>query len=392
MKQIGGFREGFDGSQDYDLALRAIEQIRPEQIRHIPRVLYHWRIHEKSTAMTIDAKPYALVAATKAVKAHLERQKVNAIVTEAPDAPVFQRIIYTVPDPPPSVDIFVHHHGDLVRTERCINTILHATTYTNYSITIIDHGSKDDDTLTSFQQLNGKRRINIIRHNAPGSYAKFSNRAAAASSADYLCLFNNDIEVVTPEWLTEMVGHAIQKGIGAVGAKLLCPRNTILHGGMIMGIGYVAGYAHKHLINGEPGYIGRGCLQQSFSALAGGCIVVKRKTYLKAGGLNKKDLEQRELCEVDFCLKLAAKGLRNVWTPYAVFRLEQSPAQNHAIRLPDPEKEKRKMREIRYMQHTWKEVIQHDPAYNPNLSIASEDFSFACPPRISTEPFQLRKS
>jgi O-antigen biosynthesis protein len=388
MKQIGGFREGFEGSQDYDLALRAIEHIRPEQIRHIPRVLYHWRIHEMSTAMSIDAKPYALAAAAKAVREHLERQQINAIVTEAPDVPIFQRIIYTIPDPPPSVDILVHHHGDIVRTGHCINTILHTTTYTNYSLTIIDHGSKDDDALSSLQQLNGKRRINIIRHNVPGGYSKFSNRAAKASSADYLCLFNSNIEVVAPEWLMEMVGHAMQKGVGAVGAKLLCASNTLLHGGMIMGIGYVAGYAHKHLNNGEPGYIGRGCLQQSFSALAGGCILVNRKTYRKVGGLNKKELEQ-ELCEIDFCLKLAAKGLRNVWTPYAVLRRYQSPSRNRAVRLPNLEKEKQKMREISYMQRTWKEFIQHDPAYNPNLSITSEDFSYACPPRINTEPFQL---
>ncbi len=384
IRRIGGFREGLEGSQDYDLALRVCEQIRPDQIRHIPRVLYHWRIHEKSTAMTIDAKPYALVAAVNAVKAHLERQRVKAIVTEAPDAQVFNRVIYTVPDPPPSVDILVHHRGDLVNTERCIQAILQKTTYSNYSITIIDHASIDDETISFYDGLKGRGRITIIRHKAPGNFSKFNNRAAAASSADYLCLLDNNLEVLTPEWLTEMVGHAIQRGIGAVGAKLLCSENTLLHGGVIMGIGNVAGYAHKNLTNGHPGYIGRGCLQQSFSALAGGCLVVNRKTYLKVGGLNRKELE-REFMQVDFCLKLTARGLRNVWTPYAALRFHPSLAQHDEACAPDQAK---KRREISYMQRTWKNFIEHDPAYSPNLSIMSEDFSFACPPRISQKPFQ----
>jgi O-antigen biosynthesis protein len=388
IRQIGGFREGLEGSQDYDLALRVIEKIEPEQIRHIPRVLYHWRIHEKSTALSIDAKPYALVAAMNAIQAHLDRQKISAIVTEAPDAPVFNRIIYTVPDPPPLVDILVHHIGNLVNTKRCIHTILYKTTYRNYSVTLIDHGSKDSDTLAFFQQLNGKNRIKIIRHKAAGNFSKLNNRAAAASSADYLCLLNNNVEVLSPEWLTEMIGHATQKGIGAVGAKLLCPNNTLLHAGIIMGIGNIAGYPHKHITNGDPGYIGRACLQQSFSALAGGCILVNRKTYLQVGGLNRKNLA-REFSEVDFCLKLAAMGLRNVWTPYAVLRLQESLSQNDETQSVN---HARIQSEIKYMQRTWKDVIRHDPAYSPNLSITSENFSYACPPRISQEPAPMKKS
>ena len=387
IKRIGGFVEGLEGSQDYDLALRVVEQVRPEQIRHIPRVLYHWRIHEKSTAMSIDAKPYALVAAISAVKAHLERQGIDAIVTDAQDAPVFNRVIYAVPSPAPSIEILVHYTDNAVNCKHCIDAILHKTTYSNYSISIIDHGSTKKKSLSFFEQLKGRSCIKVIHHKTGGNSSTLNNQAAAASSADYLCLLNNSIEVLSPDWLTEMVGHALQKGVGAVGAKLLSPNNTLLHGGIIMGIGNVAGYPHKNLNNGDPGYIGRACLQQSFSALAGGCLVVNRQEYLKAGGLNSKYLEQ-ELGEIDFCLKLSAKGLRNIWTPYAEMRLYPSPELNAKTFTLNRGKRRR---EIRYMKRTWKSFIEHDPAYSPNLSITSEDFSYAYPPRISPKPFQRKK-
>lgn len=378
VRQLGGFREGMEGSQDYDLALRTLEHIQPYHIRHIPRVLYHWRIHEKSTAQSIEAKPYALTAATIAIQEHLGRTDVEATVTDAPNALVFNRINYTIPEPQPSVEIIILNLGNPDHTFHCVKTLLNKTTYENYTVTIVNAPSGNNKKNINSKEFAADTRIRIITSFISSNYSKLNNRAIAASSANYICLLQNNLEIITPEWLAEMISHAVQKGSGAIGAKIISQENTLVHGGIIMGIGGIAGYPHKHFPNNTTGYVGRGCLQQSFSALGGGCIVVERKKYLAGGGMNNSHLST-EPAQINLSLKLTELGLRNIWTPYAELLLHQTvdPAASKNLYM-----NKWTDQDIRYMQKTWKKFIQHDPAYNPNLSACREDFSHAWPPRI----------
>jgi len=374
IKEIGGFREGMEGSQDYDLALRTVEQLRPEQIRHVPRVLYHWRIHEKSTAATIDAKPYARIAAMTAVKSHLERKKINATVEEAPDALIFNRIRYNIAAPHPSVEIIIQSGCNAVLLKKCVLSILTKTTYDNYRITIIDTGSQKEAIQSVLKQWQNIPNIQIIHdEKLPCNYAKSNNKTVSASHADYICLMNSDIEIMSPDWLNEMVAYALQPGVGAVGARLWHANHKLHHGGIIIGFDEGSRHAHKDLPKGNPGYFARACLQQSFSAVSGACILVSRNNYHAVDGLNDKELAL-SCIDIDFCLKLQEIGLRTVWTPYAEMVLHESPSKDP---LHKPAKN-----ELLYMQTRWASSIKNDPAYNPNLSLATHDFTYAWPPRI----------
>jgi glycosyltransferase involved in cell wall biosynthesis len=378
VRQIGGFRRGYEGAQDYDLALRAIEQLKTEQIRHIPHVLYHWRIHKQSTSTSLETKPYALSAALTAVSQHLQRTGINATVEASAELPIYNRIRYRIPDPQPSVDIIIptRDRVDLLKT--CILSILSKTSYRNYTITVINNASKEKETIDFLAQLNAHSRIRIIHDNSPFNYSKLNNIAASSSSADYLCLMNNDIEVITPDWLAEMVGHAIQPGVGAVGARLWYPDRTLQHAGVVLGIKTAAGHAHKYLPKEKAGYFGRACLQQSFSAVTGACMLVKKEYYRQVGGLNEEQL-QIAFNDIDLCLKLQNIGLRNIWTPYAELYHHESLSRGEDN---TPEKRDRFRKETSFIRKQWQYKIQMDPAYSPNLTVESEDFSLAWPPRF----------
>jgi glycosyltransferase involved in cell wall biosynthesis len=377
IRELGGFREGLEGSQDYDLALRVIERLHPSQIRHIPRVLYHWRILEKSTAASIEAKPYARNAAMRAVKEHLDRIEVNATVTVAKDAPVYNRVQYVLPNPLPSVEIIIPTKDQADLLKACIDSVLHKTTYQNYSITVIDNDSQKQETFNLFRQWQENPLVRIIHDPSPFNYSRLNNRAVEASSAEYICLLNNDIEVISPEWLTEMISHAAQPEVGAVGARLWYPNQTLQHGGVIIGLGGVAGHSHKHISHKNAGYFGRACLQQSFSAVTGACMVIQRQLYLDVGGLNQDQLTIA-FNDIDFCLKLREKGLRNIWTPYAELYHHESRSRGYEDTRG---KRDRFQKECSYMEKKWQHIIRYDPAYNPNLTLDSDDFAMAWPPR-----------
>ena len=377
IREIGGFREGMEGSQDYDIALRTVEQLRPEQIRHIPRVLYHWRIHDLSTAATIAAKPYARIAAMAAVKSHLERTSINATVEEAPDALIFNRIRYAIPYRQPSVEIIIQSGSNAVLLNKCVLSILTKTTWQNYHLTIVDTSHNDETTQSLLSQWENIRNIVVIRDaGSPCNYAAINNRAATASHADYISLINSTIELISPDWLNEMVGYALQKGVGAVGARLWDINHKLHHGGIIIGLNGGAGYLHKDLPKGDPGYFARGCLQQSFSAVTGACMLLSRANYLAVEGL---DEELALYNDIDLCLKLQEQGLRTVWTPYAEMFHHESDSNDARQSL---EKQEQSKKELLQLQTRWASSIKNDPAYSPNLSLHTPDFSYAWPPRL----------
>jgi glycosyltransferase involved in cell wall biosynthesis len=379
IKAIGGFREGLEGSQDYDLVLRAIERMRPDQIRHIPRVLYHWRIHEESTSSGIEAKPYARDAAWMAVKNHIERCGINATIEEAPEAQIFNRVRYTIPSPQPEIEIIIGRRSRQKKLKTCVYSILAKTLYKNYQITIIDNGASEEETESIMKLCQHDRRLHIISdHQSPFNYSRLCNRAVSASTADLICLMSDDIEIISPDWLDEMAGHAMQSGVGAVGARLWYPNNKLQHGGIILDSHNVARNAHQHLPKGNTGYFARACLQQTFSAVAGSCILLSRKHYCEVGGLNEQELSEAYY-DIDLCLKLREKELRNVWTPYAEMVHHEPVSKEHKSSQSNMNRESK---ELAFIQKRWKDIIVDDPAYSRNLSITSQDFNYAWPPRV----------
>lgn len=387
IEKIGGFRAGFEGAQDYDLALRYIEQIEARQIRHIPHILYHWRTIPGSTARNEaeDAKPYAVIAGQRALEEHFARQGIAATVSDAPEAPGNYRVRYALPEQPPLVSIVIPTRNGLKLTRQCVESVLEKTTYSPYEIVIVDNGSDDPATLAYFRELTERKVAKVLRDDGPFNYPAINNRAVLAAAGEIVVLLNNDIEVITPDWLEEMVGHALRPDVGAVGARLWYPDDTLQHGGVTL-VGGVAGHAHKNLPRGDKGYCRRAVLTQNFSAVTAACLAVRRSVYEEIGGLD--EVLAVAFNDVDFCLRLQAAGYRNVWTPYAEHYHHESASRGYE---DTPEKQARFAREISRMKLIWGKLLLNDPAYNPNLTFSREDFTLSFPPRGPVEPVAASK-
>ena len=390
LQEINGFRVGFEGAQDYDLALRCIEKLKPEQIIHIPRVLYHWRIHSESTAASLATKPYAVINGEKALNEHLQRR---GILGTAQSCQVGYKINYALPEVPPLVSLIIPTRNGLHLLKQCIDSILTKTTYPNYEILIIDNGSDDPEILSYFKVLEKNHHrsanshdllkmmpsIRIIRDDQPFNYSALNNAAVRQANGTVIGLINNDIEVISPDWLNEMVALALQPGIGAVGAKLWYANDTLQHAGVVVGLGGVAGHSHKGFSKQHRGYCSRTSLVSNYSAVTAACLVIQKAIYDTVGGLNEVNLKVA-FNDVDFCLKVKEAGFRNAWTPYAELYHHESATRG----IEDtPEKKARFMQEVHFMQSQWGKKLQVDSAYSPNLSIHHEDFSLAWPPRVT---------
>jgi O-antigen biosynthesis protein len=377
IEEVGGFRIGFEGSQDYDLALRCIEQIAPTAVHHVPRVLYHWRIHPESTATAADAKPYAAVAGERALNEHFQRIGVRAAATWQRNG---YRVRYALPDPAPLVSIIIPTRNGLELIRQCIDSILQRSSYKNFEILIVDNGSDDAAALNYFESLRKDARIRVLRDDRPFNYSALNNEAVAQARGEYIALVNNDIEVISPDWIEEMLGFASQPGVGAVGAKLLYPDGTIQHAGVVMGMGGIAGHVYKHAPRAAYGYFGRACLSSRYAAVTAACLVVSRARYLEVGGLNEPDLAVA-FNDIDFCLKLDEAGYRNVYTPYAELYHHESATRGSDL---DPNKLARFIEEQKYMATRWRPWLSADRFYSPNLSLDRDDSSYAWPPRVES--------
>lgn len=377
LEKIGGFRIGFEGSQDYDLALRVIEQIKPDEIIHIPRVLYHWRASVGSTALTIFEKDYVIEAGRRAVEEHLQRQGKSAVVMPAPGAPHFNRVRFALPERLPLVSIIIPTRDRADLLSMCVDMLLEKTTYPNYEIIILDNGSIEPEALVLLDRLQQRARVTVVRDESPFNFSVLNNRAAQFAKGELLCLMNNDIEVVTPDWLEEMVSFVLQPDVAAVGARLWYPDGRLQHGGVVLGIGGVAGHSHKYLGGAQTGYFCRAILHQEFSAVTAACLLVRADIYRSLHGLDEK--LAIAFNDIDFCMRIKAAGLRIVWTPYAEMIHHESASRGHE---DTEEKQARFMKEVRFMQRRWGDKLQHDPVYNPNLTLTREDFSYAWPPRL----------
>jgi glycosyltransferase involved in cell wall biosynthesis len=380
VNQLGGFRPGFEGAQDYDLALRCIEQLQPAQIVHIPRVLYHWRIHDASTAQAGEAKPYALLAGERALNEHLERRGLDAVAAVQPRG--FYRARFARPDPAPLVSLIIPTRNGEALVRQCIGSILQKTEYLNYEILLVDNGSDDLGALAYFEELDRHPRIRVIRDDSPFNYSALNNRAVSSAQGEFVALVNNDIEVISPGWLGEMMSYAVQPGVGAVGARLLYPNGSLQHGGVVLGLGGVAGHSHKHFPGDHPGYFYRAILTQAMSAVTAACLVVRKSVYQAVGGLEENSLTIA-FNDVDFCIRLLQAGYRNIYASYAELYHHESVTRGHE---DTPAKKARFKSEANYMKANWAQILAADPAYNPNLTQDYEDFSYAWPPRVAAMP------
>jgi GT2 family glycosyltransferase len=384
IRELGGLRVGYEGAQDWDLAMRVTEEIPAARIRHIPHLLYHWRAIEGSTAASDEQKRYARAAQRQTLVSHFER--VGKKVKVLPAADQYWRIKYSLPEPAPKVTLIIPTRNGFALLRRCVESIYIKTTYRNFELIIVDNQSDDPKLLEYLAELESEGKIRTLRYDAPFNYAAINNLAVQNTSGDILGLLNNDLEVIAPDWLDEMVSHAVQPEIGAVGAMLYYPNDTIQHAGVILGIGFpppgVAGHVYKNCRRGYHGQASRALLCQNLSAVTAACLVVRRQVFEEVGGLDEKNLPIA-FNDVDFCLRLAERHYRNVWTPYAEFYHHESASRGYE---DTPEKLERFEIESQYMKQRWQGVLVNDPAYNLNLAIGREPFMLSFPPRV-TKPW-----
>lgn len=376
LKEIGGFRRGFEGSQDYDMTLRFLERA-TGKILHVPRVLYHWRAIAGSTALAPSEKSYTEGASILALREHVERIGRKAKVTSAPELPQYFRVRFSV-EGDPKVSIIIPTKDKVDLLDQCISSIKNISAYENYEIIVLNNGSVEQSSLDYFNKIS-KENVMVINDDLPFNYSRINNLAFSYASGDHICLMNNDIEILSPDWMEEMLSFSQSTDVGCVGARLWYPDDTLQHGGVITGLGGIAGHSHKYLEKGAVGYFGRAALPQALSAVTAACLMIKASIYREVNGLDEG--LSVAFNDVDFCLRVREAGYRNVWTPYAEMYHHESASRGTE---DTPEKQARFNGEIAFMKNRWGKLLASDPYYSPNLTIEREDFSFAKTPRVPT--------
>lgn len=368
--RAGMFREDADieGAQDYDLILRCSALISPEKIHHIPRILYHWRAHSESTATGLAAKPYTVNAGRKALKDFLNAMNIDATI-ENGNSPNFFKVTY-IDTKKPLVSILIPTRDNLLFVQRCVESIVEKTNYDNYEIIILNNQSTETKTLLWLKEINLQPQISVRDFNHPFNYSSINNFGANLAKGTVLALLNDDVEVITPGWLEEMVSLAIRQENGCIGAKLYYPDNTIQHAGVIIGLGGYAAHSHRGHPRSSSGYFNRLNVRQNLSAVTGACLIVRREIWDLVKGMDESLTIGYN--DVDFCLRVLQKGYLNVFTPYAELYHHESKSRG---KEDTPAKIARFEREKTFLLSRWGEVLKRDPYYNPNLTTSREDFS-----------------
>jgi O-antigen biosynthesis protein len=376
VRLCGGFREGYEGSQDWDLVLRTLEQIRPDQVVHVPHVLYHWRVHSESTASSVSAKPYVVEASRLVVEEHLDR--IGAAATVAPLwGTSYNRINWALPDVPPKVSVIILPRAG-IRLHRCIEGIRLLSSYPQIELIVLDDGGFRPPMR---RVLNERFHwLQVVETTDDLSDAAERNLAVRAAGGDVLCFVDDDVELLSTSWLEEMVGTLSYPGIGCVGVKLFYPDLRIQHAGIALGIGGTVGHPHRLSYDRFSfGYAGHLRLLQCPSAVSWACMAVRREAFDAVDGFSD-DHFTGLFGDVDFCLRLHEAGWRTAWTPHAEMLHFEPPEDGRPI---DGASAVRFDRDIRYLHQRWGKWIENDPSYNPNLSLAHESPSLAWPPRRS---------
>ncbi len=369
IRDVGGWRTGFEGSQDYDLVLRYTEIY--NKVIHIPEVLYHWRVHSESAAMSEAVKPYAYRAAQSALTEAMERRGMEATV-DFLDSFRGYSIRFGLKNKEAKVSIIIpsRNKADLLR--KCIRSIERKSTYQNYEIIVIDNNSDEKDFFALIKQYarQNKFRFKCIEDKEPFNFSRLINLGRKNATGEFLILLNNDTEIISPDWMEAMMEHAQRKEVGAVGAKLLYDNDTIQHAGVIIGLGGVAG----HVLVGEdrdgPGYFNYVNMLNTYSAVTGACFMVRTSVYDEVGGFDESF--GTEYNDVDFCLKLLEAGYHNLYVPHCELYHYESLSRGHPHSTS--ESYKKHVKEVNLFRKKWKQYVEHDPCYNPNLSLGVHNF------------------
>ena len=370
------FRSKFDGSQDHDMILRLTD--RAKNVVHVPKLLYYWRSHAGSVASGIDAKPYAVQAAKGAVADHLKRHGYDHFqITSTRAFETIFKIRYQIMGDP-KISIVIANKDHVEDLKRCITSIMEKSTYENYEIIVVENNSTSQEIFDYYKQLEEVAQVKVVTYKAPlenagFNYSAVNNFGAFHATGDYILLLNNDTEVITVNWMEELLMYAQREDVGAVGGKLYYANKTIQHAGVVLALGAhrTAGHSHYGQHRENLGYMGRLCYTQNVSAVTGACLLVKKALFDEVGGLDEGFAIS--LNDVDFCLKLREKGYLNVFTPFAELYHFESISRG----LDDSgEKAERYNKESEKFREKWKEVLEKgDPYYNPNFSLDRSDFA-----------------
>ena len=365
------FRSQFDGSQDHDMILRLTAKAK--HIVHVPRILYYWRSHKGSVASSIDAKTYAINAAKGAVANHLTKLGYRNFEIESTRAfATIFRIKYELTSHP-LVSIIIPNKDHVDDLSRCVESIINLSTYDNYEIVIVENNSETAEIRTYYEEISRHPRVQVVEYKGDFNYSKINNFGVQYAKGEYLLLLNNDTEVITPDWMEELLMYAMRKDVGVVGAKLYYPDKTIQHAGIVIGLGAhrTAGHTHYRIPEANVGYMGKLCYAQDVTAVTGACMMVSKALYEELGGLDESFTVA--LNDVDFCLRVREKGLLNIFTPFAELYHYESKSRGS---------DKKDERALRYQQESdrfrvkWADALaKGDPYYNPNFSLDHSDFT-----------------
>lgn len=369
LDEAGRFRSEYDGSQDHDLILRLTEKAK--NVYHIPKILYFWRSHPNSVAQDISAKTYAIDAAKRAVESHMERAGLKAEVESSKAFPTIFKFKYELKETP-KVSILIPNKDHLSDLKKCIESILNKSTYKDYEIIVIENNSIKTETFDYYKEIEKKDNIRVVHYEGSFNYAKINNFGESFATGKYIIMLNNDTEVISEDWIEELLMYAQRDDVAVVGGKLYYEDDTIQHAGIVIGLGAdrAAGHTHYGCDKENVGYMGRLFYAQNVSAVTGACMMVRKSIYDDLGGLDEEFTVAFN--DVDFCLKARDKGYLNIFTPYCEMYHYESKSRGFET---TKSKKNRFKQEVKMFRNKWKDVIDAgDPYFNPNFSLDRPDF------------------
>lgn len=367
VQKVGGFCQEFDGAQDHDFIFRCIETA--EKVGHIPEILYHWRTHKASTADNPASKMYAFDAGKRAIEAHLKRTGAEGIVSHTPDLGFF-RVKYPVQGQP-LVSVIIPNKDEKETLKACIDSIREKTEYPNYEIIIVENNSTTDEIFQYYKELSQDPRIRLLRWKKEFNYSAINNYGVRHANGEYLLFLNNDVTVITPGWIKELLGVCQRPEVGAAGVKLIYPDNTIQHAGCVIGLGGIAGHMFVDMPANRTGYLHKASILQDMSAVTAACMMMKRTAFEEAGGFTEK--LSVAFNDVDLCLKVRKNHKLIVYDPYVQLYHMESKTRGAE---DNKEKVRRFQEEIEYMRCQWLDILKKgDPYYNKNLSLTKWNYS-----------------
>lgn len=370
IDRVGMLRKEFDGAQDYDFIFRCVEAVKEEEICHIPKILYHWRCHEDSTAENPESKTYAFEAGKRAIEAHYERTGIQAEVFQGEFLGLYRTRFLRSYDP--LISIIIPNKDHIDDLKRCMDSIEQNSTYRNYEYIIVENNSTEEETFAYYRKLEAENpKVKVVYWDSVFNYSAINNFGASFAKGEYLLLLNNDTEIINPDCLEELLGYCMRSDVGAVGARMYYEDDTIQHAGVVIGFGGIAGHCFVLQPRGTTGYCHRIICAQDYSAVTAACMMVKKTAFEEVGGLSEE--LQVAFNDIDFCMKLRKAGYLIVYNPYAELYHYESKSRG----LEDtPEKIARFNKEIAIFEKRWPDILRDgDPYYNPNLTLKSQDFS-----------------